>query len=379
MTSDWQKTPYHPFNSMKVLLWRQHLEACAKDHYLTPITVDVDPSSKCNFKCIWCNARDIICKDESMKNLPEEHLIKLADFFKSWGADTPEGHPKGCCCAGGGEPLMNPGTMAFLERMDHNKLEVGLITNGSLLNTETTDIVARLCRWVGISVDAATPETFGSVKFGLNHDYEYLFSKVCDNIQKLCKRVAELGSNNRIAFKFLLHPLNYKEIFSAVKLAKSLGVHDFHLRPVGWENITAVKDKDPIMYTPDMIESINRQMESAMTLETANFHVYGIRHKFNPDFSVKRSFSRCWAIPILPTFGADGKVYMCFDMRGRPDTVMCNHYPDPTELARFWNSEKHKNLVKNFDISTCPRCTFTAYNEIVENVIIKDDMCVNFP
>lgn len=366
-------SPYNPFNSMKVLMWRNHLEACAKDDYLTPVTVDVDPSGHCNYKCNFCNANDIICNDRP--DLSEEHLIKLADFIKSWGADTPEGNPKSACVAGGGEPLMNKGTMAFLERMHSNGLQNGLITNGSLLNDEKIDIVAKTCRWVGFSMDAATIATYNKIK-GLHGDY--LFPKVCNSIQQLVKKVDDLGVKNDIAFKFLLSPDNYNEIYSAAILAKSLGVHDFHLRPVGYLNLSKTEGKE-LVYTTAMMGEIDKQLEEALKLESSRFHVYGVRHKFQPNFQPQKNFKRCWAIPILPTFGADGNVYLCFDMRGRKDTIMCKHYPDVTEIARFWNSEKHRQMVKNFDISTCPRCTFSAYNEMIEKVINNDDMCVNFP
>jgi radical SAM protein with 4Fe4S-binding SPASM domain len=150
------------------------------------------------------------------------------------------------------------------------------------------------------------------------------------------------------------------------------------LRPVGYLNLTKTKGKD-LIYTSELLENINKQIEAAMSLGDGYFRVFGIRHKFNTDFSVKKNFSRCWVIPILPTFSADGNVYMCFDMRGRKNTIMCSHFPDVTEISKFWNSKEHKELVKNYDISSCPRCTLGPYNEMVEKVIIEDNMCINFP
>jgi hypothetical protein len=82
---------------------------------------------------------------------------------------------------------------------------------------------------------------------------------------------------------------------------------------------------------------------------------------------------------MLPTFGADGNVHICFDMRGRKDLILCKHEPDPSEILKVWNTEYHKNMVRSIDINKCPRCTFNNYNEIVENVIIKDSMCMQFP
>jgi len=359
--------PFNPFNSMKILMWREHLEACAKGEFLPPVTVDVDPSNRCNFDCIWCNAFDMMHSGNKITDIPEKHLIKLADFFKRWGVNS-------SCVAGGGEPLLNNGTMSFLERMYVNGLENGLITNGVLLNDEKIDIIAKTCRWVGISMDSATPETFIKVKGIKNKE---LYYKVIENLKKLTKRIRDLGVKNDVCYKFLLHPYNANEILDAVKLAKECGVNDFQLRPVGWINLTKTKDKK--LDFNGMYENIDKQIEESLKLETKDFHVYGIRHKFNPDLKPKKNFKKCWAIPMLPTFGADGNVHTCFDMRGREDLIMCKHYPDPEEVLKFWNSDKHKEIINNIDIDTCPRCTWTTYNEAVEKVIIDDKMCYKFP
>jgi ssDNA-binding Zn-finger/Zn-ribbon topoisomerase 1 len=82
---------------------------------------------------------------------------------------------------------------------------------------------------------------------------------------------------------------------------------------------------------------------------------------------------------MLPTFGADGNVHICFDMRGRKDLILCSHYPDPREILKVWNTEFHKNMVKNIKVKDCPRCTFGPYNEIAEEVFIKDKMTYRFP
>jgi MoaA/NifB/PqqE/SkfB family radical SAM enzyme len=352
---------------MKVLMWREHLEACAKGDYLPPVNVDTDPSNRCQFSCLWCNAYDMIHGESEMKDLPEEHLLKLADFYKDWGVLS-------SCVAGGGEPLMNNGTMAFLERMHNNGLENGLITNGVLLDDEKIDIVAKTCRWVGFSMDAAKSNTYLKVK-GIKN--EKLFNKVVENIKKLTKKINDLGIKNDVCYKFLLHPYNANEIYDAVKLAKECGVKDFQLRPVGWINLTKTKGKQ-IDFT-GLYEKIDKQIEKALELETDDFHVYGIRHKFNPNLKPKKNFKKCWTIPMLPTFGADGNVHTCFDMRGRKDLIMCSHYPDPTEILKFWNSEEHHKIIDNIDINKCPRCTWTTYNEAVEKVIIEDRMCYKFP
>jgi len=314
-----------------------------------------------------CNAANII--SSSLEDPTEEHLLKLADFLRDWGKDTQEGSPKSCCVSGGGEPFMNSGTPALLERLHTNGIQIGVITNGSLLDDKKIDILAKTCRWVGISMDASTSETYNLIK-GIKGD---LFKRVCENLSKLSKRVGELGLENDICFKFLLSPENYKEIYNAACLAKELGVRDFHLRPVGYQNISKLTGK-VLTYTPEMLEEINEQIDEIFKLGTDYFRVFGVRHKFTPDFQPRNNFKRCWCIPMVPTFGADGNVHTCFDMRGREDLIMCKHF----EIADFWNSDKHKRMVKELDTKTCPRCTFATYNEVVEQVFLKDNMCRRF-
>jgi MoaA/NifB/PqqE/SkfB family radical SAM enzyme len=362
---------FNPFNSLKILLWRKHLEACAKKEYMIPIMVDIDPSPLCNFKCPHCNADDII--KEELGNLPSEHYLKLADFLINWKKSKEE-KIYSVCISGGGEPLMHPVTPDLIEKFNKNGIQVGLITNGFLFNKKNISKIVKNCAWIGVSMDAATPKTYSKLK-GVS---ETFFNKVCNNIKELVKEVNKLKICNGICFKFLLTPYNYKEIYKAAFLAKSLGVKDFHLRPVGYTGINKLKEKK-LNYTLKKLEVIDKQMQKAFTLQDKNFNVYGIRHKFMFDFKTPRkNFSKCWAIPLLPTFAADGNVYYCFDIRGRKDTIMCKHYPDVTEIKKFWNSKKHKQMVNNFDIKSCTRCTFSIYNEAVEKLFIEDSMYKNF-
>lgn len=361
--------PWNPFNSAKVLLWKEHLKACSEDNYLPPVTVDIDPSNVCMYDCPFCNAYDMI--RNSGKVMSEEHMVKLIDFLADWRDSWDGKTPNSACVSGGGEPYMNKNINTMFERMYKRGIEIGIITTGFLLKDEDIKIISKTARWIGFSMDAATLKTYNKVK-GIAGK---AFNKTVENMRKLVKRIRDDGSKCDVAFKFLLTPDNYHEIYEAIKLAKDIGVKDFHLRPAGWDNLSKVKQKPEYKD----LEGINIQLSAGMKLETKDFRVFGIRHKFNPDFSKKINFSRCWAIPMLPTFGADGNVHLCFDMRGKDDLVLCKHEPYPAEILSIWNTDKHRELVKSIDIEKCPRCTFGAYNEIVEKVIIEDSMCINFP
>jgi sulfatase maturation enzyme AslB (radical SAM superfamily) len=359
-SNEWQDS-LNPFNSMKVLLWRECLEGCARGEYLPPIGVAIDPTTRCNFNCIWCNAWDI---RQEQFTMTEEHAVKLINFLFSWGV-------KSNCIAGGGEPTLSP---AFDVLLDHS-YELGIsnsvITNGSCLDDKRIALIAKTCKWIGFSMDAGSAETYCKVK-GLKEGLSW-FSEVLGNISRLRKEIDRIGSSCRIGYKFLIHPYNQGEILRSAVTAKIAGAHDVQFRPVGWDNLTVTKGKEPLVFN---VQEINRQLDEALKLTDSEFKVYAVRHKFNPDLSLRRAFSKCWAVSLHPTFSADGNVYICFDRRGDKDLILCRHDPDPKEVLNHWNSQKHKDLMSGIDVNLCPRCTFGGYNEIVEKVIIQDSMCM---
>ena len=83
MKKDIWDSPFNPFNSMKVMLWRQHLEGMATGKLLPPVTVDFDPSNRCNSGCVWCNS--LMFRQKNPESMSTEHMIELAKFFGEWG------------------------------------------------------------------------------------------------------------------------------------------------------------------------------------------------------------------------------------------------------------------------------------------------------
>ncbi len=359
LIKEWS-SQFNPFNSMKVLVWREWLEACAREEYLPPVAVAIDPTNRCNFNCIFCNAYDIRC--EQKQELSEEHLINLSRFLAQWGV-------KANCIAGGGEPTLAKGFISLLKECKRLNISNSVITNGSCMSDEIIQTMAETCKWVGISIDAGSKSIFQIMKGVKDND---MFSHVINNIKRLRKCINDIGSECTIGYKFLIHPYNQGEIYKAAELAKEIGANDFQARPVGWDNLTITNGLSKLEYDIDII---NKQFEAARELETETFRVYGIQHKFGEGFKRKNKFSRCWCIPMHPTFAADGNVYLCLDKRGKQDEIICRHNPYPSKILKHWNTLRHKEMVRNVDINKCPRCTFNGYNEICENVFVKDKMC----
>ena len=105
----------------------------------------------------------------------------MADFLPIWGkSNFKEPGVQAICVAGGGEPLLNPETAAFIDKVVMNGIEAGVVTNGSLIR-DCIDPLSQ-CTWVGVSVDAGSAGVYQRLK-GLKEGHS--FEKVIENMAML--------------------------------------------------------------------------------------------------------------------------------------------------------------------------------------------------
>jgi len=376
--SDEQK--YNSFNSYKGL-------AYFSTHYIpiarwwegeegaklpVPIELSLDPTHLCNFKCGHCNAQRylILNPDEvprDKKTMTREHLRNLVDFCADWGV-------KAVCIGGGGEPLMNKNVWDLPSYIASKGMKSSFATNGSLINEQIAKEMMN-CRWVGVSVDSATREIFEKV-----HGVDF-FDRVIKNLELLIKTKKETDSKVDISYKFLITPLNWHEIYDACKLAKEIGVRDFHARPADLER----KDFESAIEMNYNIEEIQNLFQRCHELEyKENFRVFTVMHKYNQDFTVKHNFKKCSASSLMLQACADGNVYVCADHRIENRFRLCSHYPNPEEILKMWGSDEHRNLLQSIEVDKeCGRCTYGEYARQIEELVMgikeEDPMCLDFP
>jgi len=386
MRDDWKikigewsdKSKYNSFNSFKGLTYYS-------THYIpivnwfnghgelpAPIELSLDPCHLCNFKCGHCNAqRYLIMNPEevpkNMKKMTKEHLHNLVDFVSDWGV-------RGVCIGGGGEPLMNKNVWDLPSYISKRGMKSSYATNGSLIN-ETIANEMMNCRWVGVSVDAGSKEVFERV-----HEIG-AFDKVIDNLRLLVKTKEKTESKIDISYKFLIRPDNWQDLEKACRLAKDIGVRDFHARPVDLER----KDFESAMHLNYDIESIQELFYKCHQIEEGDgFRVFTVMHKYNPNFRVQHTFKNCVSSPLMLQACSDGNTYVCADHRIEPRFKLASHYPDPKEILKYWGSDNHRKLLQSIGVDKeCGRCTYGEYARQIEELAmgIKEDdpMCVDFP
>lgn len=383
---------WNPFNSYKLLShvhrWRQIRRG---KPIPPPVLITIDPTNACNFGCEWCNAAYV--RTHCKGSLSGQALMQIADFLPRWGEGNTVWKPgvEAICVAGGGEPLLNPATGAFIDRVISTGVEVGVVTNGSLIYP-VMDSLSH-CTWVGVSVDAGTPETLNKLK-NLKPELN-AFDTIINNMATLVdysrRHNHRLGAKHPaygVSYKYLLYKENIAEMFQAAKLAKEIGCKHIHFRPAGttWDNLGGTSQA--IQFSQDEVQQFNEQIALALELDDDQFSVYGVTHKFNSQFEMCNHFQKCYAIfmtaVIMPAAGSDAHrdsftLGLCCDRRGDSRLELGANMNDVEQINHFWGSEAHWKIHDKIKIrGECPRCTYQPHNEIYEQVILNDSMTYKF-
>ena len=390
-TPEWNPSKrWNPFNSYKLLAhvetWRKIKRGKALP---APILVTVDPTNRCNLNCVWCNAGYV--RSVRSGSISGAALGRIADFLPRWSEGNPYGFPGvgAVCVAGGGEPLLNEATGAFIDRVVANGVEVGVVTNGLLID-RCVDALSH-ATWVGVSVDAGTKETFAKLKGATSTTG---FERVIENMAILSdyarSHYNKLGWSHPaygVSYKYLLYKDNIGEIYEAARLAKEIGCKNIHFRPAGttWDKIGSDEE---IGFSAEEVRLFRDQIGRAMELDDETFGVYGVTHKFNNQFERANYFARCHAVfmtaVIEPPAGddapADGFVVgLCCDRRGDAKLELVRNVTDTAEVQQLWGSDAHWRIHDRIDPARdCPRCTYGPHNEIYEQVILNDSMTHKF-
>jgi len=320
------------FNPYKCLLYKDYFDGIIKNRLRPPIEVNIDPITTCNQKCVWCNAWRVL--DHS--SIPIEDMELLLRELEVWGV-------KAICFAGGGEPSLYLQLAQVLDRCTAMGLETSMISNGSRWSNLLIEAMAKNMRWIGISVDAGTRDTFKSTK-QVDH-----FDQVIGNITALVQKRKELNSKIGITFKYLIHTMNQHEILTACKLAKRIGCDSFHVRPVDF--LAFLKQEEQLD-----IEGINKQVRECEKLKNDHFDVIPYFINFDKELHRKIEFDKCRLSPLLGICLPSGW-WICIDQKGKEGLKLC----EVNEIRKFWGSQKHLEILNSINPKDCGKCTLAKY------------------
>jgi MoaA/NifB/PqqE/SkfB family radical SAM enzyme len=297
----------------RIIYYINDIDKLLKDKYVHPISCEIDPSNRCMLKCKFCMYADYIGNTRDI--LDWEIYLSLLHSLK-------EGGTKSITFTGGGEPLTHPRFNDMTKYALDKGFEIGLITNGVLLDkVENKDHFT----FIRVSLDAYNVEMYKQVK-GVNY-----FDRVISNIKTALKKGATVG------LSYVVYDQNCKDLFHAEKLANDLGVVYIQFKPAWINGNTFIK------YTlPDGKNIIKTD-----------------RYKANDNLP-------CVVAGLIGIVGADGCVYFCCQYRGNRKFNLGSLYE--AEFQELWKRRIH---IKP-DILKCPQCRYMNYAKFYKELTSWD-------
>jgi radical SAM protein with 4Fe4S-binding SPASM domain len=274
-----------------------------------PITAEIDPSNRCNYKCPKCAGN---------RSDPQAEL-SLYDMNSI--VDEVSGFLKGLVFTEGGEPLINRNTPEAIRYARSKGIDIGLITNGSLFDRLDREQILSDCSWIRISLDGLYPGHYAA-RMGTSED-EY--SRVWDNVVSLAKTRSKKGLDCVIGIAYLTEDENADQLMGFALRGKEAGADYVEFRPFHHSET-------------NLLGSI----KECKSLNSKNFEVIAPEEKYRKE---KFDYERAFADEFRFVIAANGKLYPCCYTRGFEQFSFGNIMEEGFEY--IWKSEKRREVAEN--------------------------------
>lgn len=302
---------------IKVLLDKDVIHQATAANRLIPVHIQFLPTNKCNLNCEFCS-----CSERNKSQEIEFEKAKaIIDKCRRLGT-------KAVTITGGGEPLLYGKFNELIEHFRANKIKIGLVSNGLLLNRTDPKILNKIT-WCRIS--NSDERTFDDV-------YKKRLSKVVNATPDVDWAFSHVVSTTP----------NLEEIVRIIEFANE---HRF-------THVRLVSD----LFQPEVVA-----MDQLKTQ---------IRQKGIDDSKViyqeRKAYTRggdCFIGFIKPLIGADGKVYACCGVQyalERPSKDL------PQELCLGDALDMESIIARSSEPlngSICAKCYYMNYNILLKGIL----------
>lgn len=332
------------------------VEAMRTGKLVAPTNIQVDLEAFCPHSCEFCSYRNVnwqsfgMVFDEPSKVVPEH-----TGLHKGIALDLPrqmaEAGIPSIEITGGGESLVYPHILPFLDELAKFDIQLAIVTNGVAFRKSLREHVRNL-QWIRFSVDAITPEVYEQV----HRTPAVVHRKVLGHIREF---LAERGRTTVVGISFVITPHNYHQVEDAALFFKDLGVdsirYTFTYEPGGDGRLD-----------PEGRDQVIRALEAAKGQEDRSFKVFGVNRLLeysapNTDFSFCGYQHFVWAI------GYNGKVYPCCIMKYHPPFEMGDLYQQ--SLAQIVTSPERERFAFHLDVESCKSCWLRDKNKFIESLL----------
>ena len=309
-----------------------------------PIYMEVSPVGSCNHRCVFC-AYDYI-------GYPNRKLDKNV-FFKFIDEVSKAGL-KSMLFAGEGEPLLHPQIGEFINYTKSKNIDVGLFTNGELLDKKLNENILKDLTFIRFSVNGGDRETYKNI-----HKKD-VFDRVIENLNYCAKLKKENNLDVTIGIQFVLLPENIDSIKNLVYLVKDIGIDYLSIKPFVLQN------EAQFYRQKEFKEDLNSLFKELENYSTDTFRVIARVNAF--ENYGKRDYDKCYGCNFITALNSAGDIATCLPYWDKEEFVYGNIYKN--SFKEIWHSERRKKikyfLENELDAKSCPpNCRPNAINSFL--------------
>lgn len=187
--------------------------------------IQIEPTTRCNFKCIFCAGRHY-----NQGDLSCEGLNKILDIFTNL---------KHVQLQGEGEPLLNPNFFEMLNMLRQKNISVSFVTNGSHFSSKNISGILEysdVIKAIMVSIDTLDAEQFKLIRTGDLHKITEGLETLLEARKKSNKDLPPIGltatvlkstmkNKNEVAAYYKKLGLNAGVVFQPLQKMDSYIIH----------------------------------------------------------------------------------------------------------------------------------------------------------
>lgn len=341
---------YLEMDKIKLMKHSNKIEMYLRGEIPVPITLEIQPTEKCNCNCPHCQSRTYFPENERREKIKRgiDLDLKLLDAILI-------NPPDNVIISGTtGEPLLHPHIYDLLTLLNNQNIPVTLITNGLCIDDVLAKKIVDSCITVRISLDAINAESYAQ-SHGIG---KVCWVKVLDNIRMLVSEKKKTKSKCKIGIGYLTNSES-ENIYKAVLLAKDLEVDFIDFRP----------------FQQDREHSIDTTVLKAIydnkKWETSEFRINSSHQKYHTVNAIQRTYNYCYCSYFYTLLDPKGDLYLCCNRIG-DKSAKYGSIKDVTDWSVCLNSKIKKNMASN--VKDCLLgCRLHTYNIVLDQFINKVD------
>lgn len=282
---------------------------------------------------------------DEKRMMPTDKALEIIDDCASMGVQAVQ-------FTGGGEPTLHPAFMQCFS-LATRYMKVGLVTNGIRIADYSTASLTMMghAAWVRVSLDAATAQTYCKIR--------KVHAKHWEKAQNAIQLIKQHGAPV-VGVGFVVTPDNWREVYDAAALARSLGADNFRIS-------AQFSNEDEKLFEGFHSEAAGLCKEA----EKLSYYGFTVYNRFGDrleDLRLKNPEDKLCGYQFFTTYiGADLQVYRCcgyaYNDRGWIGDLKNQRFKD------FWMSQERFDKQFGFDARGCERCQFRRQNQALAYVL----------